>query len=146
MSEWQKILAVFLVGLMAVVFWAPGKSDPRPASYTIPTRTEYVVTTAPPKPKRKPRSDKGKRRPKVGPREKDIAGNRYGLLVAVRRQGTNKHGHPMWKFACDCGNTVVSLKANVCRTVNPTVSCGCWKKEVMSERMRKKAAAAKEMH
>ena len=54
---------------------------------------------------------------------KDITGNRYGKLTAVRFVGQNKHWDALWEFKCDCGNTIVrpafSVKSGNVR------SCGC---------------------
>lgn len=108
---------------------------------------QYVVTE---KPKRKTRSDKSKPRTRLGPREKDITGQRFGLLVAVKRVRTAKTGHPVWRFKCDCGNHYEALKSNIASPSSSTVSCGCWKKEHMKSvaavGRAAKAAKRKEMH
>lgn len=59
-------------------------------------------------------------------RRKDISGNRYGQLVAVKPTGNiDKHGSAQWVCKCDCGNEViVSLR----HLRNGEVkSCGCLK-------------------
>lgn len=36
----------------------------------------------------------------------DLAGQQLGKLTAVRRDGRDRSGHPLWLFTCECGNTV----------------------------------------
>lgn len=49
----------------------------------------------------------------------DIAGNRYGQLVAIRKVPNTKS---QWEFKCDCGNTVT---IPISRVFGGQVSCGC---------------------
>jgi len=59
---------------------------------------------------------------KKGRKFKDIAGQRYGRLVAkefVRRE----NGMTYWKCKCDCGNDFIVNYANL--THGATKSCGC---------------------
>lgn len=65
----------------------------------------------------------------------DITGQRFGMLTAVRPTEERKYGHVVWKFRCDCGNTV-------CRTIHSvngiikrgyTPNCGCASKESLEE-------------
>lgn len=55
----------------------------------------------------------------------DVAGDRYGMLVAVRldRNGTGQGTY--WLFECDCGRQT-SLRLKDVRSGN-TLSCGCLK-------------------
>lgn len=58
---------------------------------------------------------------------KDIAGQRFGRLVAVspiKREGDRNY---YWECRCDCGNTVTVNGYNL-RSGN-TQSCGCFQKE-----------------
>lgn len=48
----------------------------------------------------------------------DIAGKRYGRLVAIEQACTAK-----WRFQCDCGKETIALVSNVRR--GKTRSCGC---------------------
>jgi len=56
----------------------------------------------------------------------DIAGNRYGMLVAVEREepSPGRQGS-MWRFACDCGQETVARLKDV--RYGNTLSCGCMK-------------------
>lgn len=55
-------------------------------------------------------------------RRLDIAGERYGNLVAIERLPTTSNGS-RWVFKCDCGNRTEALLSNVrCGAVK---SCGC---------------------
>jgi hypothetical protein len=54
---------------------------------------------------------------------KDLSGKRYGMLVAIAREGSNKHGIAMWRCVCDCG-TEKLVSSNHLNMGN-TASCGC---------------------
>lgn len=60
---------------------------------------------------------------------KDIAGNRYGRLRAVKFAGTDKTGNAVWDCKCDCGNTHI-VRAAKLKTGN-TKSCGCLRQEMV---------------
>lgn len=60
-------------------------------------------------------------------REPDIAGQRFGRLVALEKSGRDKGGRSLWKFKCDCGNTKI-LPSYVVRKWR-TISCGCYRKD-----------------
>lgn len=57
----------------------------------------------------------------------DLAGQRFGRLVAVERVGA-KGGNSVWKCKCDCGAETMALASNLGRN---TRSCGCLRREVM---------------
>lgn len=62
-------------------------------------------------------------------REKlNLAGQRFGRLVAQERAYTNKQGNAMWLCLCDCGNTATVNSQHLKR--GHTVSCGCQKRDV----------------
>jgi hypothetical protein len=53
---------------------------------------------------------------------KDIAGNKYGMLTAIKPTHS-KNGKVVWQFLCDCGNEYSIISTVVkCGSV---VSCGC---------------------
>ncbi len=56
--------------------------------------------------------------------KKDITGQRFGRLVAVRptRKRKDNDRHTMWFCKCDCGSATVVPTNNL---VQQTVSCGC---------------------
>lgn len=58
---------------------------------------------------------------------KDLTGQRFGRLVAIRDVGVNKYGKRLWLCQCDCGETkeVLSNSLHACRTL----SCGCLQTE-----------------
>ena len=57
----------------------------------------------------------------------DVAGIRYGRLLAREYAGKNRHGQSMWLCNCDCGNEVI-IRLYSLRSGN-TQSCGCYAKE-----------------
>lgn len=58
-------------------------------------------------------------------RKKDISGQRFGKLVAIKPLGRKKQGSEYWLCKCDCGNEIEIPKINLTRTKRPTRSCGC---------------------
>lgn len=54
---------------------------------------------------------------------KDLTGNTYGDLTAVRRIGSDPQGNSVWEWRCVC-NKVVQLNAHVVKRGH-TLSCGC---------------------
>ena len=54
---------------------------------------------------------------------KDITGQRFGRLVALKRNGSNSNNEAMWNCICDCGNTCNVSGRNL--RSGRTVSCGC---------------------
>jgi hypothetical protein len=52
-------------------------------------------------------------------------GDRFNLLVAVRREGRDRHGHTQWVFKCDCGNERIITVAHV--KAGHAKSCGCFR-------------------
>lgn len=55
---------------------------------------------------------------------KDLTGQRFGRLVAIRpvRKRANDDRHTMWFCKCDCGSVAVISTNNL---IQQTVSCGC---------------------
>jgi hypothetical protein len=67
-------------------------------------------------------------------RAKDLTGQRYGSLLAVRPTRLSDQGSMVWEWRCDCGTlcegTGTQIKAVAKAAVNPKVpSCGCVKAE-----------------
>jgi hypothetical protein len=57
------------------------------------------------------------------PRFKEIAGQAFGRLTAVRRMGKDRFGKTQWECACKCG---VIILVDVSRLIGGnTKSCGC---------------------
>ena len=54
--------------------------------------------------------------------EKDITGQKYGKLTAIKRVETQKDKKPVWLFQCECGNFHTARKAAVLS--GATRSCG----------------------
>lgn len=54
---------------------------------------------------------------------KDLSGQKFGMLTAIERVGSDKKGTALWKCVCDCGKeTIVRTYALTGHTQN---SCGC---------------------
>lgn len=72
-------------------------------------------------------------------RKINLIGNTYARLTVIeyagsRRNGTGKRCYTWWKCECVCGN-IVDVRAETLK--RPTISCGCFKKEVMAAVQRK---------
>lgn len=64
------------------------------------------------------------------PKAVDIAGQRYGRLVALERTDDLVYGgkkFSAWRCRCDCGEIAVASTANLRRGLNK--SCGCLRRE-----------------
>jgi len=58
-------------------------------------------------------------------RLKDITGQRFGKLVAIKRMGISKNGLTTWLFSCDCG-TEKEIEMT-CVLHRNKKDCGCLK-------------------
>lgn len=58
----------------------------------------------------------------ASPMRKDISGQRFGKLTAIRFSRSTEKGVTMWMFKCDCGNEVELSYESVKHGVK---SCGC---------------------
>ena len=60
-------------------------------------------------------------------RTKEMTGKRFGKLLVIFREGSNKDKKAMWSCICGCGNKCrVSGKS---LRLGYTQSCGCFQKE-----------------
>lgn len=67
---------------------------------------------------------------------KDITGEKYNKLTAIKYIGKTKNGSAIWLWKCDCGNEK-EIIANSVKTGN-TKSCGCLKKEQNKNNLKHK--------
>lgn len=56
-------------------------------------------------------------------RMRDVAGQRFGRLVALERTDKIKFNSTVWRFRCDCGNVIEVRLSQVAD--NHKLSCGC---------------------
>jgi len=54
---------------------------------------------------------------------KELTGQRFGNLIAIRATDQRQDGNVLWECLCDCGNK--KLVKSSCLTSGHTVSCGC---------------------
>ena len=57
----------------------------------------------------------------------DLAGKRFGRLIAIEVVGKNSKNESIWKCRCDCGNTTEVLMGRLVR--KKTKSCGCYRRD-----------------
>ncbi len=67
------------------------------------------------------------------PRIRDITGQRFGRLVAVRRTGEIRQRSSVWECKCDCGKRTFVILGSLQR--GATKSCGCLHKELLTKDM-----------
>lgn len=63
------------------------------------------------------------------PLRNDLTGQRFGRLEVTGR-APNQNGKVMWYCDCDCGGSTIVESSNLIFT---QMSCGCYKKERMSQ-------------
>lgn len=64
---------------------------------------------------------------------KDLAGQRFGRLLVLERVSSIGAKRIMYKCKCDCG-VIKNISAhNLTRKKDPTISCGCYHKEKLTE-------------
>lgn len=64
-------------------------------------------------------------------RRDHLEGQRFGKLTVLKKDETKPKGVVYWICLCDCGNLVSVRGANLkCKTVNRTVSCGCYHRSI----------------
>lgn len=66
---------------------------------------------------------------------KNVTGMRFGRLTVVRRVHSNARREATWLCKCDCGNEII-VSGHDLRT-GDTKSCGCFKKDITSQRVLK---------
>jgi hypothetical protein len=65
---------------------------------------------------------------------RDISGEVFGRLTAIRRTGVSKGGQAIWLCQCYCGKTSNVSRGNLIS--GDTRSCGCLKSEVTTARSK----------
>lgn len=64
----------------------------------------------------------------------DIAGQRFGRLVALTRNGQDTNGAWLWDCQCDCGRTITTSGSRLRR--GRVQSCRCISREMTSQRVK----------
>lgn len=65
----------------------------------------------------------------------DLTGQIFGRLTVIKYYGINKNRSHCWLCKCECGNERVATHSNLKKGF--TQSCGCLRKEAMSDKMKK---------
>jgi len=68
-------------------------------------------------------------------RIKDITGQRFGKLTAIKRTGQKKNNSQVWQCKCDCGN-ICEVSAGALQS-GGTNSCGCLLNKSRSKAIKK---------
>jgi hypothetical protein len=64
----------------------------------------------------------------------NLAGRRFGRLVAISHSGKDIRNNAVWLCVCDCGKEIV-VNGSHLRTGN-TRSCGCFQSDMSAQRLR----------
>jgi hypothetical protein len=67
---------------------------------------------------------------------RNITGQKFGRLTALKIIGKNKSNQKIWLFKCDCGNKLKCLGSRVIS--GNTSSCGCLRRELVIKGLRYK--------
>lgn len=65
------------------------------------------------------------------PKSKDITGQRFGKLIAIKKIGIDSRRNAIWLCKCDCGNECHRIVADLTKKKNH--SCGCLAKEHLKD-------------
>lgn len=68
------------------------------------------------------------------PKIKDITGQRFGRLTAIKITGKTQDRKTLWLCRCDCGSELITAGKSL-RTGN-TKSCGCLKLQMLADMAR----------
>lgn len=77
-------------------------------------------------------------------RKKDIAGQRFGKLTAIRQLEEKRGSNYLWLCRCDCGREIKTT-ANALLSGN-TKSCGCGRAESMRRTLAQHGTVAEHVH
>lgn len=62
---------------------------------------------------------------------KDLTNVKFGRLIVISRNGSDKNGHAVWLCKCECGKEIDVISTNLIRGL--TTSCGCLWKETITK-------------
>ncbi len=71
---------------------------------------------------------------------KDLTGQKFGHLTAIKPVGKNKHGNILWECKCDCGNTKIFPGGKL--TSGRATNCNCLTKLIKSKNASKHGITA----
>jgi len=66
-------------------------------------------------------------------RKNDLTNTRFGRLVVLRRERSDKHRRILWRCLCDCGKESIVIGSHL--KTGHTQSCGCLMKETNKIRL-----------
>lgn len=66
-----------------------------------------------------------------GPKRKDLTGMRFGRLVVLSYDHSDRYSNRYWRCICDCGNETISVGNGL--LAGTTASCGCRNREIVKE-------------
>lgn len=66
---------------------------------------------------------------------RNLAGNKFGRLTVLERNGTNKWGGIKWLCQCECGKLHIVASQKLIQ--GKTTSCGCYKRELKVKQLEK---------
>ena len=70
----------------------------------------------------------------------DLTGKKFGRLTVIKKVENDKRQRTRWLCKCDCGNEIIVDRTNLSINKTKTVSCGCWKKELITKHSKYKTS------
>ena len=74
----------------------------------------------------------------------DLTGKKYGRLTVIERAGSTTQKKALWNCRCDCGNEIIVVGSHLLN--GNTRSCGCYKRDLTSERMSSHGKSKTRLH
>ena len=75
--------------------------------------------------------------PKESKPHRDLTGQVFGRLTAIRPLGKNKYNHMMWECKCSCGNPNPYVTSEYYLMSGHSISCGCYSVDFCKEHFKK---------
>lgn len=68
---------------------------------------------------------------KRGPEPEDLSGRRFGRLLVLDYDHTDRNNNTFWRCLCDCGNEHIAGRKGLMS--GDTLSCGCYHREISTK-------------
>ena len=74
-------------------------------------------------------------------KKKNLLNHKFGRLLVIKAEPSDKNGNACWLCRCNCGNHVIVTGARLQHGI--TKSCGCLRRDVMQKRTHSNAILIK---
>lgn len=66
------------------------------------------------------------------PKQARLEGRKFGRLIVISQNGTEKNHEKLWLSQCECGNQITTRTSSLTKGI--TQSCGCLRRELAREK------------